>query len=267
MKVTALLVSHNGGRWLPAVLAGLERSTRLPDEIVRVDTGSTDDSVALLEQAFGPGVLRLDADTTYAAAIRAGLEQAPVAERDEWVWLLHDDANPAPDALDALVEVAKVAPPDVAVLGPKIREWPSLKRLLEVGVTLTGTGRRETGLERGEYDQGQHDESHQVLAVNTAGMLVRRDVLESVGLDDYLPVLGTDLDFGWRVARAGHRTMVVPEAVVFHVEASRRGRRDSRLVHHPGRQDREGAQYTLLVNSPAWTIPFRSARMVIRFSR
>ena len=61
MKVTALLVSHSGGRWLPAVLAGLERSTRLPDEIVRVDTGSTDDSAALLEQAFGPQGLAVGA--------------------------------------------------------------------------------------------------------------------------------------------------------------------------------------------------------------
>jgi GT2 family glycosyltransferase len=263
VKVTALLVSHNGGRWLPAVLAGLERSTRLPDAIITVDTGSTDDSVALLEQAFGPDVVRLDADASYAAAVRAGLDSAPDAEPDEWVWLLHDDANPAPGALAALTEVARTAAPEVAVLGPKIREWPSLKRLLEVGVTLTGTGRRETGLERGEYDQGQHDETRRVLAVNTAGMLVRREVLEAVGLDDHLPVLGTDLDFGWRVARAGHTTLAVPDAIVFHVEASRRGRRDSRLVHHPGRQDREGAQYTLLVNSPAWTIPFRSARMII----
>lgn len=263
MKITALLVSHNGGRWLPAVISGLEQSTRLPDEIVTVDTGSSDDSVALIERAFGPGVVRLDARTPYAAAVRTGLQHAPAAEPDEWVWLLHDDVNPAPGALAALAEVAAAAPADVAILGPKIREWPSLKRLFEVGVTLTGTGRRETGLERGEYDQGQHDESHRVLAVNTAGMLVRRDVLESVGLDDYLPVLGTDLDFGWRAARSGYATMVVPDAVVFHVEASRRDRRDSELVSHPGRQDREGAQYTLLVNSPAWTIPFRSARMII----
>jgi GT2 family glycosyltransferase len=263
VKVTALLVSHNGGRWLPAVIASLEGSRRLPDEIVAVDTGSSDDPVALLERAFGSGVVELEPRTAYGAAVRAGLRAAPAAEPDEWVWLLHDDVAPAPDALAALVEVAEQAPSDVAVLGPKIREWPSLKRLLEVGVTLTGTGRRETGLERGEYDQGQHDESHRVLAVNTAGMLVRRDVLASVGFDDTLPVLGTDLDFGWRVARAGHTTMVVPDAIVFHVEASRRGRRDSELVHHPGRQDREGAQYTLLVNSPAWTIPFRSVRMVV----
>jgi GT2 family glycosyltransferase len=263
VKVTALLVSHNGDRWLPAVLSALEHSTRLPDSIVAVDTGSTDESVALVERALGTDVVRLDPRTPYAAAVRAGLEHAPAAEADEWVWLLHDDASPAPGALAALVEAAESAAPEVAVLGPKIREWPSLKRLLEVGVTLTGTGRRETGLERGEYDQGQHDETHRVLAVNTAGMLVRREVLEAVGLDDYLPVLGTDLDFGWRVARAGHSTLVVPDAVVFHVEAARRGRRESRLVHRPGRQDREGAQYTLLVNSPAWTIPFRSARMVV----
>ena len=263
MKITALLVSHNGGRWLPAVLSGLEHSTRLPDQVVAVDTGSTDDSAELLERALGHEVVRLDARTPYATAVRAGLHGAPAAGADEWVWLLHDDSNPAPGALAALADAAESAGPDVAVLGPKIREWPSLKRLLEVGVTLTGTGRRETGLERGEYDQGQHDESHRVLAVNTAGMLVRRDVLEQVGLDEHLPVLGTDLDFGWRVARAGYATHVVPDAVLFHVEAARRGLRDSGLVHHPGRQDREGAQYTLLVNSPAWTIPFRSARMVV----
>jgi hypothetical protein len=112
--------------------------------------------VELLERAFRSGVVQLGPRAPYGAAVRAGLAQAPAAEPDEWVWLLHDDVAPAPGALAALTEVAENAPRDVAVLGPKIREWPSLKRLLEVGVTLTGTGRRETGLERGEYDQGQH---------------------------------------------------------------------------------------------------------------
>jgi GT2 family glycosyltransferase len=263
VKVTALLVSHNGSRWLPAVIGGVRESRRRPDRIVAVDTGSSDDSVPQIEQGLGVEVLHLDPRTPYAESVRVGLATLPPAEPDEWVWLLHDDSNPAPDCLAVLVEEAENAPQTVAVLGPKHREWPSLKRLLEVGVTLTGTGQRETGLERGEYDQGQHDDPHQVLAVNTAGMLVRRDVLESVGFDQHLPVFGTDIDFGWRVARAGYVTRVVPDAIVFHVEASRRGRRTSDLVDHPGRQERVGAQYTLLVNSPAWTIPFRSARMML----
>lgn len=263
MKVTAVLVSHNGARWLPAVLGGLAASTRKVDALVAVDTGSHDDSVDLIERATGAPVLRLDPRTPYAESVRAALIAAAPAEPDEWVWLLHDDSNPAPTCLETLADAAADAPADVAVLGPKHREWPSLKRLLEVGVTLTGTGQRETGLERGEYDQGQHDEPHRVLAVNTAGMLVRRAVLETVGLDRHLPVFGTDLDFGWRVARAGFATRVVPDAVIFHVEASRQDRRDAELVEHPRRQEREGAQYTLLVNSPGWTIPFRSARMIL----
>ena len=79
-------------------------------------------------------------------------------------------AGTVTDAVVPLVRAAADAHPAAAILGPKLREWPSLKRLLELGVTISGTGRRETGLERGEYDQGQHDEVREVLAVNTAGM-------------------------------------------------------------------------------------------------
>jgi hypothetical protein len=93
-------------------------------------------------------------------------------------------------------------------------------------VTITGTGGRETGLERGEPDQGQHDEPRDVLAVNTAGLLVRRDAWDELGgLEPLLPLFGDDLDMGWRAARAGYRTRVAPDAVVFHAEAATRGLR------------------------------------------
>ena len=262
MKVTAVLVSHNGARWLPAVLDGLARSEPRPDRVLAVDTGSTDDSAALVSAALGHSVPVLDPRTSYAEAVRVALSGSE-PEPEEWVWLVHDDANPTPQCLGTLIAAVGNAPAEVVAVGPKLREWPSLKGLLEVGVTLTGTGQRETGLERGEYDQGQHDEPHRVLAVNTAGMLVRRDVLDGLGLDPNLAVLGTDADLGWRIARAGHATLVVPEAVVFHREASRRGLRETDLVRHPGREEREAAQYTLLVNGPAWAVPFRSVRMVL----
>ena len=55
-------------------------------------------------------------------------------------------------------------------------------------------------------------------------MLVRRRVLDELGgFDDELPIFGNDLDFGWRAAAAGHTTVVVPQAVVFHAEAAHRG--------------------------------------------
>ena len=264
-RVAVLLVSHDGSRWLPGVLEGLaEQRTTAQGPVIAVDTGSLDDSATLLAPVAD--VVSATSATTYPAAVRLGLERlAQCRDGDvEWVWLLHDDSRPAPGALAALLAAAE-ARPDVDILGPKLREWPSLRRLLEVGVTISGTGRRETGLERGEYDQGQHDDPHEVLAVNTAGMLVRRRVLTELGgFDDQLPLFGNDLDFGWRAASAGHITLVVPEAVVFHAEAAHRGVRRTQLTgRHTHYQERRAALYTLLVNSSGRGLPWRVVRLVL----
>lgn len=262
--VTAVVVSHAGSAWLPRVLEDLAAQTVAPDAIVGVDTGGRDDSSALLVEALGEEhVVGAPRMTSYGDAVEAGLGRAREQGADpEWIWLLHDDSAPAPDALATLLAAAR-AHPEAAVLGPKLREWPSLRRLLELGVTISGTGRRETGLERGEYDQGQHDDLRRVLAVNTAGMLVRADVWEELGgLDPALPVFGNDLDFGWRVARAGHQTIVVPQALVFHAEAAHRGvRRTSLTGRHTHYQERRAALYTLLVNGSGLGLPWRIVRL------
>jgi GT2 family glycosyltransferase len=263
--VVAVLVSHDGARWLPAVLDALAAQTCVPDRRVAVDTSSSDGSHALLEAHPAiDSVLVRPADTGFGSAVAAGLDAAgpPPEGRTSWVWLLHDDSAPAPDALEQLLAHADDG---VAVIGPKTREWPSLRRLLEVGVTITGTGGRETGLERGEPDQGQHDRPRDVLAVNTAGLLVRRDVWDQLGgLEPLLPLFGDDLDLGWRVARAGHRTRVAPAAVVFHVEAASRGLRDigvSRMRPHA--LARRGALVTLLANARSRAVGWQAVRLLL----
>ena len=273
MSVTALLVSHDGARWLPAVLAGLTGQTLPVDRVVAVDTTSRDDSVDLVRDALGRAGLEgpravvdvVPGSTSYPAAVRHGLGLAPAEpDGEEWVWLLHDDSNPDPSALAELLAAAEEHP-DAAALGPKLREWPSLRRLLEVGLTITGTGHRETGLERGEYDQGQHDAVREVLAVNTAGMLVRRSVLESLGgLDEELPIFGNDIDFGWRAASAGHRTIVVPQAVVFHAEAAHRGLRRTPLTgRHTHYQERRAALFTSLANVSSRGFAWQYVRLFV----
>lgn len=261
-----LLVSHDGAAWLPTVLAGLAEQLAPIAACVAVDTGSKDASPRLLADALGDeAVLTAPSSTTYPAAVRLGLEHLDRLGVDtEWVWLLHDDASPHPEALLALLAGA-AENPDADVLGPMLREWPSLRAVLELGVTISGTGRRETGLERGEYDQGQYGQVRDVLAVNTAGMLVRRRVLESLGgFDDELPMFGNDVDFGWRAASAGHRTVVVPQAVVFHAEAAHRGVRRTPLTgRHTHYQERRAALFTLFANGRRGRLPLQAARLTL----
>ena len=260
--VTAVLVSHDGAAWLPRVLAAVDAQTRPPEACVAVDTGSSDRSARILVDALGAdAVLEAGSATPFAVAVAQGLRHRPPPEGG-WIWLLHDDSAPEPDALRALLSEAGSAP-DVAAVGPKTREWPSLRRLLEVGVTVTGTGRRETGLEPGEPDQGQHDRPRDALAVGTAGLLVRADVWDLLGGLDPHAGLADDLDLGWRLARAGRRVRVAPDAVVFHVEAAARDRRSAGALTGSSRYlRRRGALFVLLANCRAAVLPVQLARLL-----
>jgi GT2 family glycosyltransferase len=234
-RVTGVLVAHDGDRWLPAVLTALHRSRRRPERVVAVDTGSTDGTADLLAKAQEAGlvdrVVTLGREVGFGAAVAAALATGSgTLEPDtddvvRWVWLLHDDSAPAPGALDALLLTADIHR-SADILGPKLRGWNNQAVLLEAGVTVARSGNRITGLERRELDQGQHDGVRDVLAVSSAGMLVRREVWDAVaGFDPALPLFRDDVDFCWRARLAGFRVVVATDAVVHHREAATHGRR------------------------------------------
>lgn len=269
--VTAVVVSHDGAVWLPAVLTTLAQQTRPPDAGVGVDTGSVDASAEMLLDSFGADrTVQVDHRLGFGEAVRAGLAHLgrPVhepftPEAVEWVWLLHDDSAPNLRCLEALLNTADDNP-SVSVLGPKILGWHDRRLLLEAGVTVTGSGRRVTGLERREHDQGQHDGVRDVLAVSSAGMLVRRDVWDALeGFDPALPLFRDDMDFCWRAHRMGERVLVATDAVVHHREASAHGRRADDLAPRPHRADREAAVHVLLAQSSVVAGPFIALRLFL----
>ncbi|TDB87660.1 glycosyltransferase family 2 protein [Actinomadura sp. KC216] len=263
--VTAVLVAHDGARWLPETLKALLTQSRPAQRVVTVDTGSRDRGPDVLAEVVGAEkILTLPRTTGYGEAVAEALQQdaasAPVPDdepgpadrpRTEWIWLLHDDSAPAHDALAQLLRTADTDP-SIAVLGPKVRDWDDRRVLREVGVTADAAGRRETGLDRHEFDQGQHDGVRDVLSVGSAGMLVRRDVWDALGgFDPDYGIFRDDLDFCWRVHAAEHRVVTATDAVVYHAEASRRGLREIGMTaEHPARRDRRNAVLTLLANLP-----------------
>ncbi len=234
--------------------------------MIAVDTGSSDRSPQLLaDSGLVDHVVTMPRETGFGAAVQAGIDHLPPAGAAiEWIWLLHDDCSPAPGALEALL-AAVDADVEIAVTGPKIRAWPRGQRLLEVGVSIAGTGRRVTNLDAGEYDQGQHDEPRDVLAVSTAGALIRREVWDRLGgLDRRFPLFRDDVDFGWRAAKAGFRVTVTPAAVIFHAEAASRGVRPIANTHRrPHRADRQAALTAVLANASVPAMVVGGVRLAV----
>ena len=248
----------------PPSSTGSGRSEHRWSTVVAVDTGSKDDSADLLDARLrrrAPGA-RLDvASRPRSSSASSGCASA--ARHPSGSGSCTTTPTPTP-ARWPRCSPRPTADPDADVLGPKLREWPSLRRLLELGVTISGTGRRETGLERGEYDQGQHDEVREVLAVNTAGMLVRRTVLEELGGFD---PAAADLRQRHRLRLARRRAPATArwssrDAVVFHAEAAHRGVRRTPLTgRHTHYQERRAALYTLLANAPGRQLPWLVVRL------
>jgi GT2 family glycosyltransferase len=271
-SVTAVVVSHDGATWLPECLAGLSQQSRPPQRVVAVDTGSDDGSAAVLRETLGPSaVVARPRDTGLGDAVQAGLDAFSGApsppdagpNATEWVWVLHDDCAPADDALERMLQRAEESP-SACVLGPKVVSWDS-RVLLEVGVTVDSSGQRETGLEPREVDQGQHDDVGDVLAVGTAGMLVRRETWDSLGgLDRTFALGGDDIDFGWRVNASGGRVVVAPQAVVRHAAAlSTRHRRADAVTASYGAAMRGHGMATVLANTSAWLVLPLALRLVV----
>lgn len=68
--VTAVLVAHDGARWLPNALSGLLSQDRPVQDVVAADTGSGDDSARLLAESLGDDrVLHLARRNGFGAAV------------------------------------------------------------------------------------------------------------------------------------------------------------------------------------------------------
>jgi GT2 family glycosyltransferase len=267
-RVTAILVLHDGATWLPEVVVSLTSQTHKIDQIVAVDTGSIDSSAKLVKGARIP-VLPMDRETGFGEAISHAVSTLPaIADPErEWLWIIHDDLSVHRKALANLISEVKMRP-NVVMAGPKLLGWHDRTHLLEIGISIAANGNRWTGLEPAEYDQGQRDGVHEVLAVSTAGALIRRDIFEQLGgFDPNLDLFRDDVDFGWRLYSAGYAAISVSSAVAFHAEASANERRTvdvaEAFLHRPLLLDRRNAAYVLLANSSWWRLPLLTVQLLL----
>lgn len=279
VTVTTVVVTQGRTRFLQATLDAVAAQDRAPEDVVVVDVDTTESTASHTDLRMGgrrfvggAGARTLGEAVDHALAVT---DLPP----STWLWILHDDSVPAPDALGRLLRAVEHSAA-VAVAGCKQRRWhveddgpqaaPDPERpglLVEVGYTVSPLGRRMTGLDDTEIDQGQHDAREDVLAVGLAGALVRRSVWTTLaGTDPELGRFGDSLDLCRRARLAGHRVVVVPDAVVHHAQASLRGLRGNRVpagATASAYARRRSQLYARLVGVPLPLLPVAAVAMLV----
>ena len=195
--VSVIVPVYNGSRVLADCLAALQRQTRPPDEIIVVDDGSTDDTLAVAGR-FGVTVLSQTRAGPAAARNRGGRAAAG------WLLLFTDaDCVPAPDWVERMA--APFATLDVA--GAKGEYRTRQRELVARFVQQEYQDRydRMRGRDRIDF-------------VDTYSAAYRRDLfLAAGGFDTTFPTASVeDQEFSFRLARQGYRLVYVPGAIVYH---------------------------------------------------
>jgi GT2 family glycosyltransferase len=217
-RVLAIVVLRDGGSYLRDVFRGLAAQTRPIDDVLILDAGSTDGSADWARSRLGDDAV-MAVRGQFGRAVMSALRDPRTSGMD-WLWLLHDDCAPEPEALERLLAEAE-SRPSASILGPKLVPWDEPRGVPEIGFSVDRTGRAVSPIEPDEVlDQGQHDQIQDVFFINTAGMLVRRMALLNVGgFDERMPAFRDDLDLCWRMHIIGGRVLMVPQARVRHFGA------------------------------------------------
>lgn len=226
-QIAALVLVHEQPEYLAVTLQALANQTRKPDSVLIVDTSANSvcDQVA---QGFADfDYLKIESDSSMKSSIEIALGHFEIAPT--WLWLLHDDSAPEKSALAELL-IAAERSPSVALVGPKQLDWQNPRQILQLGLTLAPNGDIFVP-QAGELDQAQHDENDDVLAIGTAGALIKTEAYLALdGLSKSAPALAADLDLSIRARLAGFRVLVAPRAKVVHAGLSLAGQRPKRWL-------------------------------------
>jgi GT2 family glycosyltransferase len=255
MDVSIVIVNYNTAQLSVACAESiLRQSLRSQIEVIIVDNGSQDDSVARLMQLPPPViVIENKANLGFAAANNRGIRESS----GRYVLLLNSDTELLDAGLDSLVDYMDNEP-SVALVAcrllnpdgstqPSLRRFPTLASAFMDAFLLTPVMARIpflAPLTLLEQDYGHVREFEQAAG---AFLLIRRSVLDRVGLlDERFFVYYEDVDFCLRLKQSGLRAVYRPEVAILHrsggtFRAHRLAAHAARLVskvhyfnkHHP----------------------------------
>jgi len=211
--VSIIIVNWNGRSNLTDCLESLAAQTFRDFEVVFVDNGSVDDSVAFVKEHY-PWVklVPLAENTGFATGNNLGFEQAA----GDFIVTLNNDTKVAENWLEALVGAAD-SNPRAGMVGCRICSFyePDVIDSLGMGICPDGMSR---GMYRNRrWSEMSFPATIEILFPSACAALYRREMLCEIGFfDDDFFAYAEDSDLGLRGRLAGWSAILATEAVVYH---------------------------------------------------
>ncbi len=226
ITVSAVIPHRNRSDLLARALRSLF-AQRLPPrvslEVIVVDNGSRDGSAAVAA-ALGARMVLLGSNQGVSRALNRGIEAAV----GDWVALVNNDVDLAPDWLGGLLEGALRA--DAWFATGKIFD-ASRRDVLDGAGDAVCRGGAAWRLGHGKRDGPAFSVPRPTFFPAATASLFRREFFDRTGLfDESIFAYLEDVDLGMRAAALGLGGIYLPQAVAWHLGSQTGGRWSDRTV-------------------------------------
>lgn len=211
-KTSIIIPNYNGATLLRTCFDALKAQTYPHIEVILVDDGSTDDSVAMTICDYPwISIIQQPRNMGFIKAINQGIANAT----GDIIISLNNDTAADPKWVEALVQALDTYP-QAGMAASKLRLFDQQTVLHSAGDAFGVDG---IPINRGVWqeDKGQYDNDTFVFGCCGGAVAFTRAMLDDVGLfDEDLFMYCEDVDLNWRAQLAGYRCIFVPDAIVYH---------------------------------------------------
>jgi GT2 family glycosyltransferase len=209
VSVASITVAYNAVNVLPRQIDALLQQSRPLREIVIVDNASTDSTAAMLAERYPQvTILRMSENLGQAGGWSVGLSYAAFRKQHDWIWSFDNDTIPEADTLETLLSGVDALGSEVGIAAP-----------------LPINGETATCYTPYLWRDGFVKPSEELLCqpmwfadlVIASGCLIRRDVVEKIGLprsDFFIDLV--DFEYCLRARSRGYKIAVISRAKLGH---------------------------------------------------
>lgn len=231
-KVVIIVLNWNGRDDTVECLESLGALEYPNFEVIVVDNGSSDDSVAVIRARF-PSIVLLEtcANLGYAGGNNVGVRHAISSEAD-YLLILNNDTLVDKGLLTELVRAAK-AYPEAGIYGPKIyyQSTPDLIWFSGARWNSDNLDFEHIGLR--EKDTGHAQDICESDYITGCALFASAKVFRDIGyLDERFFLTFEETDWCYRARSKGYRCLLIPRAVLWHKVSSAFGGEASPLIEY-----------------------------------
>ena len=191
-------------------------------EVIVVDNASTQDEATEIERRYPQvKVIRNDKNLGFAGGNNLGIKAA----HGKYLFFINNDTILSQPSVLSLLITRLESSDQIGMVCPKIRFTWGKQLIQYAGYTpLSKITLRNKSIGFGEQDNGQYDTPHPTPYAHGAAMMVKREIIEKVGMmPECYFLYYEELDWSMMIRRAGYEIWYEPACTFFHKESQTTG--------------------------------------------